>query len=515
MARQKSEFLLEARGIHKRFLGAHALRGVDFRVRPGEVVALIGENGAGKSTLMKILAGVHTPDAGSLVVDGKVRSLTSPARALAQGVALIHQELALCPKLEVAANVFLGREPHFLGIVRTRAMRRRTQQVLHDLGARFGPERRAETLSVGEQQMVEIAKALSTRARMLIMDEPTASLSNHEAMRLFEVVRELRAKGVSIVYITHRLAEVCALADRVVVLRDGCLSGELEREQINNDDMVAMMVGRRIAERQGRISETRDVVALEVDEVRTESHPESQASFTVGHGEIVGIGGLVGSGRTELLRALFGLDPILGGRVKLHGKRLKARSPKAAMRRGLALVPEDRKGEGLLLGSTLAENISLAALSRFASLGIVRTRRLMQTVSRLTGKLLVHPPDPHREVQFLSGGNQQKAVFAKWLAARPKLLLLDEPTRGIDIGARHEIYDILRDLAEKGLSILFVSSELEELLHLADRILVMNEGRITGELDRLEATEEAIMHLATQGGPRRHARAERTRGATS
>ena len=492
--------LLEAKALVKSFPGVRALKGVSLKLRRGEVLAVIGENGAGKSTLMKILAGVQRPDTGGIFIEGNEASIGSVHDALPLGIALIHQELNLADNLDVAANIFLGREKLRFGLIDKARQRREARPFLDAVGLDINPEVLVSTLSIGRQQMVEIAKALSVNARVLIMDEPTSSLSSHESENLFKVIRDLRSRGVSIVYISHRLSEVRELADRVTVLRDGANAGELDRKQITHDAMVKLMVGRDLSQFYPHESHTPGEHILEVENLRTPAHPAQPLSFTVRAGEIVGLAGLVGAGRTELLTTLFGVTPAPGGLLKVGGKSVAPSSPAEAIAAGLALVPEDRKKQGVVLEMAVRDNISLASLRRDQRNGMINQRRAAELSSGMIAAMKIKTPDGRQPVQFLSGGNQQKVVLGKWLALSPRVLLLDEPTRGIDIGAKQEIYRLMEDLAGKGVAILFVSSEMEEILGMSDRVLVMHEGRITGELTRGELSEEAVMHLATGSG---------------
>jgi len=489
--------LLEARSLTKSFPGVRALKGVSLTVECGEVLAVIGENGAGKSTLMKILAGVQTADSGDILLNGQPVALRSVHDALAQGIALIHQELNLADNLDVAANIFLGREPRRFGWIDTARTHREAKQFLDAVGLDVPPTTLVSTLAIGQQQLVEIAKALSTNARVLIMDEPTSSLSAREAENLFKVIRDLRARGVSIVYISHRLGEVKQLADRVTVLRDGENSGELAREEINHAAMVKLMVGRDLSQFYAHTPHTPGEVTLAVDRLRTPAHPRHEVSFTVRAGEIVGLAGLVGAGRTEVLLSLFGVTPAQGGTIRVSGKEVSPASPQEAIEAGLALVPEDRKQQGVVLGLPVRENLSLASLRRDQRMGFLNEARELAVSAEMTAAMRIKTPNDRQVVRFLSGGNQQKVVLGKWLAIQPRLLFLDEPTRGIDVGAKQEIYKLMEELARKGVAILFVSSEMEEILGLSDRVLVMHEGRIAGELRREQLSEEAVMHLAT------------------
>lgn len=489
--------LLEARSITKIFPGVKALQEVSLRLEPGEVLALIGENGAGKSTLMKILSGVHAPDSGALLMDGQPIAFSGVRDALEAGVSLIHQELNLAENLDAAANIFLGREPHRFGFFDRATIERESEVYLKRVGLDISPRTLVSSLTIGRQQLVEIAKALSTKARVLIMDEPTSSLSQHETEQLFRVVKELRDSGVSIIYISHRLGEVKELADRVEVLRDGRNAGSLQRSEITHDAMVRLMVGRDVVVEARAVPERPAAPALRVNNLVTTMYPKHGASFEVYPGEILGIAGLVGAGRTELLQTIFGVMPRLGGSIEVEGKPLSAAQPRDAIRAGIALVPEDRKQQGLVLEMCIRENVSLPTLHRDQKRGFINRAAEKGLAQEAISKFSIATPTAEQGVHCLSGGNQQKVVLGKWLATKPRILLLDEPTRGIDIGAKQEIYAITRQLADAGVAVVFVSSEMEEILKVPDRVLVMREGAITGELSRAELTEEAIMHLAT------------------
>ena len=490
--------MLEVRGLDKSFPGVRALHRVDLRLAAGEVLAVIGENGAGKSTLMKILAGVQPPDAGEILLDGKRVRIDSVRRAQELGIALIHQELNLCDNLTVGANIFLGREPVRGLRVDEARIRADTEILTERVGLEASPDTLVSRLSIGQQQMVEIAKALAADARVLIMDEPTSSLSQHEAQLLFGVIAELRTQGVSVIYISHRLSEVRAVADRVTVLRDGENAGELVRDEIDHDAMVRMMVGREVQQLYGHQRRDPGAVLLDAEDVRTAAYPENQLRLHVREGEIVGLAGLVGAGRSELLQMLFGVDPWVSGRLRVGSVELRGHHPRQAIAAGMVLLPEDRKNCGLVLSQTVLDNLRLARLHRDKRrLGFVGRRDFDAEAAATVERLGVRTPHVRQVVRLLSGGNQQKVVFGKWLALDPRVLLLDEPTRGVDVGAKAEIYQLMDELAASGVAILFASSEMEEVLGLADRVLVMHEGRITGELDRAAASEEAIMRLAT------------------
>ena len=490
--------LLVVENVTKRFPGVTALNKVHLSLSKGEVLALIGENGAGKSTLMKILAGVQLPDEGSIHVGGRKVRLDSVHAAQANGIALIHQELNLSGNLSVAANIFLGREPLRCGLIDGKKTRDDAQLLLARLGLDVSPDAIVDTLSIGQQQLVEIARALSVNAQVLIMDEPTSSLSQHETERMMEVVKGLRGRGVSVIYISHRLGEIKELADRVTVFRDGENAGDLMGDEINHGRMVQLMVGRDISQFYARTPHDAGDIALEVKDLRTPANPGCCLNFAVRSREIVGIAGLVGAGRTELFEVLFGVEPAVSGTVSVDGRKISLRSPLDAIQSGIALVPEDRKQQGIILKMTVRTNIGLAGLRQYQKkAGFLNAAQEAKDAAFMIERLGIKTPNEHQLAQYLSGGNQQKVVLGKWLAIAPKVLLLDEPTRGIDVGAKQEIYALMDELAKKGVAILFVSSEMEEILRMSDRTLVMHEGQITGELLRDELSEEAIMQRAT------------------
>jgi ribose transport system ATP-binding protein len=488
---------LEVRDIVKSFPGVKALKGVSLRVMPGEVLSVVGENGAGKSTLMKILAGVQPQDSGTILVDGKEQQFRSVSDAMSHGIAIIHQELNLADNLEIGANIFLGREPRFLGLIDNARINSAASTLLNRIGLNLSPQTLVKELTVGQQQMVEIAKALSINARVLIMDEPTSSLSAGESARLFQVIRDLKAEGVSIVYISHRLAEVQDLSDRVTVLRDGENAGELARGEVTHDSLVRLMVGRDISRFFVRSPHPQGEVAIEVKNLVTNAWPRHRLNLSVRTGEIVGVAGLVGAGRTEMLRTLFGVDAPVSGTIQVCGKQVDLQSPKDAIAAGIALVPEDRKQQGVVLEMVIRQNIGLASLHQHSQMGFLNFAVERQQSSEMSQRLRVKAPSDLHRVGNLSGGNQQKVVLGKWLALKPRVLLLDEPTRGIDVGAKQEIYQLMDELAGQGIAVLFVSSEMEEIIGMSDRVIVMHEGRITGELIRQDLSEESIMHLAT------------------
>jgi ribose transport system ATP-binding protein len=493
--------LLEVRGVSKYFAGVRALKNVSLTLERGEVLAVVGENGAGKSTLMRIIAGVIPPDEGELVLDGQPVRLASVAHALKLGVSLIHQELNLADNLTIGANIFLGREPMWLGWINRATIEKESRKYLEMVGLDVDPQTIVGTLSIGKQQLVEIAKALSTNARLIIMDEPTSSLSEHEAQTLFKTVDDLKSRGVSVMYISHRLGEIERLADRVVVLRDGERTGELQRDEIQRNSMVRLMIGRDISRFYQRTPHTPGADVLSVANLRTPANPRHALNFSIRAGEIVGIAGLVGAGRSELLTTLFGVTPAVSGTLSAGKLSHPPRTSREAIAAGIMLAPEDRRQTGLVLPMSVKRNLSLASLRRDRRRGILRgflnksaENRVSQTMIQL---MRIKTAGDQQVVRYLSGGNQQKVVLGKWLCLEPKLLLLDEPTRGIDVGAKEEIYKLMDQLAGRGVAILFVSSELEEIISMSDRALVMHEGRISGEVSRADLSEESVMRLAT------------------
>lgn len=487
--------MLEARGIVKRYPGVTALGGVDFSVAPGEVVALLGENGAGKSTMIKTLGGLQQPDEGEILVDGKPVRVGSAAQATELGIGVIHQELNNLDNLDVAGNVFLGREPRRFGIIDRAKMAREAKQYLEPLGLHVSPETPLSDLSIAQQQLVEIAKALSLNAKYLIMDEPTSSLTAGETAALLRVIAELREKGVGIVYVSHRLDEVKVCADRAVVFRDGQNAGKIAKEELTTENMVRMMVGRDVKREVGRPYEAREP-KLVVRNLRTKRYPDHEISFEVGKGEIVGMAGLVGAGRTEVAQSIYGVHARVAGSVAIDGDEVPSGSPREAIQRSLFLAPEDRRHEGVLTTMTVRENITMPAMKRYSAFGLIQRPKENVVANEMRERLRIKAPTVESVVRGLSGGNQQKVVLAKWLSLEPKVIIFDEPTRGIDVGARSEIYALMRGLAEAGTAILMISSDMEEVLGLSDRIVVMREGRLTGVLNRDEASEEAVMHLA-------------------
>jgi ribose transport system ATP-binding protein len=491
--------VLELRRIEKRFPGVHALKGVSLDVRAGEVLALLGENGAGKSTLMKIVGGVERPDAGEVRVAGAPVVIRDVQAAAALGIAFIHQELNLLDNLDVAGNVLLGREPTYAGplrLVDRARMRAVVQPLLDELGLQMTPATPMAGLSIAQQQLVEIAKALSIDARVIIMDEPTSSLTPAETTRLHTVVAELRKRGTAVIYITHRLGEVEAIADRAVVLRDGANAGALAKEELTHDRMIRLMVGRDLSAAAPAADATSGAPRLRVTELRTARYPRHAVSFTVGRGEILGVAGLIGAGRSEIARAIFGIEPPIAGTIELDGAVVAITDSAAAIRAGVCLVPEDRRLEGLIVDFSIRENVSLPGLERQARHGLVSGGGERETAVAMCERLQVKAPSIDVPAATLSGGNQQKCVLAKWLALEPKVLIVDEPTRGIDVGAKAEIYALLRELAAGGMAIVMISSDMEEILRVSDRVAVMHEGRLAGILAGSERSESNIMTLA-------------------
>jgi ribose transport system ATP-binding protein len=491
--------VLDLIGISKSYLGVLALDRVDFSLAPGEVVGLIGENGAGKSTLMKILGGVVEPSSGTIMLDGRNYSSLTVADSMAGGIAFVHQELNLFENLDVAGNILIGREPLRGGPLRLidhAAMIAEVRPILARLGADFEPETPLADLSLAQMQLVEIAKALSMKARLVIMDEPTSSLTLSETERLLRVIAELKASGVGVIFVSHRLNEVERCCDRVVVLRDGRVVGTLVGETIQHDAMIRLMIGRDLRSLYIPPKTQPGETMLELDGVRTSAYPERSVSLAIRRGEIVGLAGLVGAGRTELARALFGIDKLLAGNVKLGGEPIRVTSAREAIDNGLYLIPEDRKRSGILLDFNIAANVSLPNLPFYSRGYLIDTAGETANAERQRRALGVRAPSVTTPVKSLSGGNQQKVVLAKWLAMQPRVLIFDEPTRGIDVGAKGEIYALMRSLADNGVAILMISSDMEEVIGVSDRVVVMHEGAISGHLGRDRFSEHNIMRLA-------------------
>ena len=492
--------------VSKRFPGVVALSNVNLSVGAGEIVALIGENGAGKSTLMKILGGAIARDGGTIKINNQPVEIRSPREASALGIEFIHQELSVLDNLDIAANIFLHREPTtagFLKLIDRKRIYREADALLHRLGVNLSSRTPLVQLSIAQQQLVEIARALGAGARIIIMDEPTSSLTLSETRRLLEIVKELRAEGVSIIYISHRMHEVVEIADRAVVLRDGKNVGVLERNEITQQRMVRMMVGRDLKEffkrdpADGEKARANGDSGFVVRRLRTLRYPAHTIAFSVAPGEVLGVAGLVGAGRSEVARAIFGVEEALETEVALDGKTLRITEPQDAITHGIYLVPEDRRLSGLIVEFNVRENISLPNLESYSSAKIISFGKEATAAADAIKAINIKTPNAEMRAANLSGGNQQKVVLAKWLTFRPRVLIFDEPTRGIDVGAKSEIYELIRGLAAKGVSVIVISSEMEEVLGISDRIAVMHEGRLTGILDRAQFSEEAVMRLAT------------------
>jgi ribose transport system ATP-binding protein len=496
------EMILRMEGISKSFPGVQALDDVDFEVAAGEVVALVGENGAGKSTLMKILCGAYRKDAGRIFLQGQETEIESPHHAQELGIAIIYQEFNLTPNQSAAANIFIAREPrqgglgHFLNFVDRQRMEREAQGHLNRVGAHVPATALIRNLSVAQQQMVEVAKALAVEARIIVMDEPTSALGEDEVETLFEIITTLKEQGIAIVFISHRLEEVFRIADRVVVLRDGRRIGSMSISQATSDAIIRMMVGRELTEMFHKEKAEIGKPLLEVRRLTRRGAVED-VSFTLQQGEILGFAGLVGAGRTETARLLFGADRADAGEIWVDGRQVTISSPVDAVAAGLGFVPEDRGLQGLVLKLPVLENIALPSLDDHSHAGWVDRRALGDMAQDYVGKLNIRTPHLRQKAMFLSGGNQQKLVLAKWLALHPKVLILDEPTRGIDVGAKAEVHALMSQLAQAGMGIIMISSELPEILGMSDRILVMHEGRVAAILDRSEATQEKIMAYAS------------------
>lgn len=492
--------VLEMRDIIKTYPGVTALGGVSFDVMPGEVHALVGENGAGKSTLMKILAGADTKDSGQIILNGSEVHIDSPQEAMRLGISIVYQEFNLVPYMNAAENIYLGREPASVvpGLIDFGQMYADAEAVIEELGVAIDVHAPMNQLSVAQQQMVEIAKATSRKSRIIAMDEPSATLTEHELADLFALIKRLKAEGVSIIYISHRLEEVFEIADRVTVFRDGAMVATKDIADTDREDIIRMMVGRELTEKIPKVPAKLGDVALELKNLNR-TGVLKDINLQVRKGEVLGIAGLVGAGRSEVARAIFGADPIDSGQIIIGGRPVKIRSPRHAISLGIGLVTEDRKALGLVLGMAVRENISLANLGILSKLGFVNRRKERDVARKYVEDVLIKTPSVEQAVQNLSGGNQQKVVLAKWLFTESRILIFDEPTRGIDVGAKTEIYQLMNQLAANGCAIIMISSELPEVLGMSDRILVMHEGEIAGELSREEATQEQIMHLATGG----------------
>lgn len=491
--------LLEMKNIRKTFPGVVALDNINFELLEGEIHGMLGENGAGKSTLINILGGIYIPDQGEIRIHGQKAAIAGVSDAQENGIAIIHQELVLVPYMSIAENVFLGREiRNKAGMVDKHEMERQTQEILDSVGLTVLPYMPVRKLSVAQQQMVEIAKALSMNARILVMDEPSSSLTEPEVEQMFTIMKKLKAEGVGIIYISHKMKELFEITDRITVIRDGTYIGTSRTSETNMDELVHMMVGRELTNYYTRTEHKIGRVMLEINNINRKGVLHN-ISFRASAGEIVGFAGLVGAGRSELFKAVLGIDPLDEGNVLIEGVPAGRLTPKKAQEKGMVLVPENRKKEGLVLMNTVSFNLTITVLEQFIRGIFVNQKKRTEIEDRHIGNLNIKTPGRHQKVGNLSGGNQQKVVIGKWLAANPKILILDEPTRGVDVGAKAEIYKIIDNLAEQGIAVIIISSEMPELINMCDRMVVMNQGNIAGELNRSELTQEAIMKLATGG----------------
>ncbi|MBF0641895.1 sugar ABC transporter ATP-binding protein [Pseudomonas protegens] len=490
-------YLLEVLNVSKGFPGVVALANVQLRVRPGTVLALMGENGAGKSTLMKIIAGIYQPDSGELRLKGRPVTFATPLAALQAGIAMIHQELNLMPHMSIAENIWIGREQqNRLGLIDHREMHRCTAALLARLRIELDPEEQVGNLSIAERQMVEIAKAVSYDSDVLIMDEPTSAITDKEVAHLFSIIADLKAQGKGIVYITHKMNEVFAIADEVAVFRDGAYIGLQRADSLDGDSLISMMVGRELSQLFPQREKPIGELLLKVRDLRLDG-VFAGVSFDLHAGEILGIAGLMGSGRTNVAETLFGITPSDGGEIVLDGQPLRIGDPHRAIEKGLALLTEDRKFSGLFPCLSVLENMEVAVLPHYAGGGFVQQKALRALCEDMCRKLRVKTPSLEQCIDTLSGGNQQKALLARWLMTQPRILILDEPTRGIDVGAKAEIYRLIASLAGEGMAVIMISSELPEVLGMSDRVMVMHEGQLMGTLDRNEATQERVMQLAS------------------
>ncbi|HIR77029.1 MAG TPA: sugar ABC transporter ATP-binding protein [Candidatus Choladousia intestinipullorum] len=499
-----AEYRLEMRGVSKSFPGVKALDKVNLKVRPGTVHALMGENGAGKSTLMKCLFGIYHMDEGEIYVDGEKVTISNPDEALHKGLAMVHQELQPIPARTIAENMYLGRYPVKkygpLQVIDHKTMNREAKKWLEDVKMPFDPKSKLGDLSISQMQSVEIAKAVSQEARLIILDEPTSSLTDNEVEALFKIVRDLRDRGVSFVFISHKMAELRRISDDITIMRDGTYVGTWEMKNISDDEIVKQMVGRELTNIYPPLDNEPGDVLLEVNNF-TSIHDKSfkDCSFKLRKGEILGFGGLVGAQRTELMEAIFGIRHTVSGEVKLNGKTLHIKSPKDAISNGIGMITEDRRGSGIFGCLSIADNVSIASLNQYLEGGIKLNKgKIEELVQENVAKLSIKTPDSKTLIQALSGGNQQKVIISRWLANNPDVLIMDEPTRGIDVGAKYEIYQIMIALAKQGKGIIMISSEMPELLGVSNRVMVMCNGRITGELADEEATQENVMRYATQ-----------------
>jgi inositol transport system ATP-binding protein len=492
-----SDYILQMDGIHKSFPGVHALSGVKLSVRPGTVHGVMGENGAGKSTLMKVAIGIYRPDAGTIRLRGQTVTFESVHDALTQGIAMIHQELSPLPYMTVAQNIFLGREmKNRLGLIDHRALDREAAVILTELKINLKPRQVMGQLSVAQMQLVELAAAVSRKADLIIMDEPTSALTEKEVAHLFTIIKGLKERGVAVIYITHKMDEVFAITDEVSVYRDGELVGHEQTADLTREKLIKMMVGRTIDQFFQKENAQFGSPVLEVEGLTRQGYFHD-VSFSIREGEILGVAGLIGAGRTEVMEALFGVTPRQGGTVKIRGKMVRIGSPTDAIRHGMAFLTEDRKRSGLYLNLSVRDNIIMPSLRNNLNALFLRHRALRKLCMDAVGMLNIKTPSLDQLVMYLSGGNQQKVLVSRWLATVPSILILDEPTRGIDVATKSEIYKIMSSLAREGKAIILISSEMPEILAMSDRIMVMHEGRKVGEVGRAEATQEKILHMAT------------------
>lgn len=491
--------VLEMRNISKQFSGVYALKDMHLNLKKGELHAIVGENGAGKSTLIKILGGIYKPDSGKIYMNGIEQKISDVKDARAKGINIIHQEICLVPYLSVYENIFLGREiTNALHLKDKRLMRQKAQKILDDLNINIPPNTLIKELTIAQQQLVEIVKAISFDVKILVMDEPTSSLAENEVQTLFEVIEKLKKDGVSIIYISHKMDEIFQIADTVTVIRDGNYVSTKPVENTTADELVRLMVGRKIENFYIRTFNPKGEVALEVSNFNSQNYFHD-INFHVRKGEIVGFAGLIGAGRSEIMLSIFGAQKYDSGQIRLHSKEIQIRKPKDAIQNGIAMVPEDRKGQGLVLTNTVGFNITLAALKYLIHRKFISKKKAAHLVDKYVNDLMIKTRNHEQLAIELSGGNQQKVVFGKWLATQPEILILDEPTRGVDVGAKAEIYRIMNDYAKRGLAIIMVSSELPELINMCDRIYVMHEGQIKAELDKNDFSQDIIMKYATGG----------------
>lgn len=499
-----TEYMLEMRGISKCFPGVKALDKVSLKIRPGTVHALMGENGAGKSTLMKCLFGIYKMDEGEVIYQGNPVTIANSNDALHKGIAMVHQELQPIPERSIAENIFCGRYPMKnagpVKMIDHKKMYEEARKLLKEVRMEYDPKAKLNTLSISQMQSVEIAKAVSMDAKVVIMDEPTSSLTDNEVEALFTIINDLRDKGVAIIYISHKMDEILRISDEVTIMRDGQYIGTWNAKELTTDLIISRMVGRELSNIYPPRDNVPGEVILEAKNL-TSIHPKSfkNVDFVLRKGEILGLGGLVGAQRTELMEALFGIRHLAEGEIIYKGKSLKIRNPKDAIRGGIGLITEDRRGSGIFGVLSIADNVSIASLDHYLDMGIVlNNKKIEQLVRDNVAKLSIKAPSSKTQIQTLSGGNQQKVIISRWLANNPDILIMDEPTRGIDVGAKYEIYQIMADLAKQGKTIIMISSEMAELIGMSDRILVMCDGKVTGEISGKEATQENIMQFATK-----------------